>query len=266
MSTSTCADGFDQIYQEKIGKHLVDLYVSTFSLHSTTALLTFYHSGANWIHCTRTNPIIELAELTQTHLEDWDGGQATWGQNGKLLDEQTAGKISKFVWDTINDAFAYSEKYGDSIPPERSLLDYFCEKVEQTGFTAAEKALCLESCKLWGTYMGEPVWRQSLKFFRLEQCIDGSKVQTYPFMMHWTDNSCSRSQSLRNSHLQGDPRRSRLHREATRRHSSERTRHQSRRPAALRSTHFASSNHHHDLRKPNIHLRPSRGHLSTRLA
>ncbi|KAJ5619292.1 hypothetical protein N7510_003276 [Penicillium lagena] len=146
-----------RIVQEKIGDHLVDL-------------------GANWIHCTRTNPIIELAELTKTHLEDWDGVQATLGPNGKLIDEQTDDKISKFVWGTINDAFAYSEKYGDSIPPERSLLDYFCEKVEETSFTAAEKALCMESCKLWGTYMGEPVWRQSLKFFKLEQCIDGTNL------------------------------------------------------------------------------------------
>ncbi|KAJ5833469.1 hypothetical protein N7474_001780 [Penicillium riverlandense] len=145
------------------------------SLRSTILILSL-RSGANWIHCTRTNPMIELAELTKTHLEDWDGVQATLGPNGKLIDEQTDDKISKFVWGTINDAFAYSEKYGDSIPPERSLLDYFSEKVEQTNFTAAEKALCLESCKLWGTYMGEPVWRQSLKFFKLEQCIDGTNL------------------------------------------------------------------------------------------
>lgn len=144
-------------------------------------------SGANWIHCTRTNPIVELAKLTKTHLEDWDGVQATLGPNGKLIDEQTDDKISKFVWGTINDAFSYSEKYGDSIPPERSLLDYFCEKVEQTSFTAAEKALCLESCKLWGTYMGEPVWRQSLKFFKLEQCIDGSKSSYTLPLKGWAD-------------------------------------------------------------------------------
>lgn len=120
--------------------------------------------------------MIELAGLTKTHLEDWDGGQATWGPNGKLLDEQTADKMNKFVWDTINNAFAYSEKHGDRIPAELSLLDYFRDQVEKSGLSAAEKALTLESCKLWGTYMGEPVWRQSLRFFRLEQCIDGSEL------------------------------------------------------------------------------------------
>lgn len=150
--------------------------------HHMNRLLTLIlqsNSGANWIHCTRTNPMIELAEQTKTHLEDWDGGQATWAPNGKLLDDQIANKISEFVWDSINEAFEYSEKHGDSIPAERSLLDYFNDKVEQSSFNAAEKALCLESCKLWGTYMGEPVWRQSLKFFRLEQCIDGSESQKY---------------------------------------------------------------------------------------
>lgn len=162
--------------------------------------------------------MIELAELTKTHLEDWDGGQATWGPNGKLLHEKTADKINKFVWDTINDAFTYSEKYGDSIPADRSLLDFFRDRVEQSAFTAAEKALTLESCKLWGTYMGEPVWRQSLRFFRLEQCIDGSKCGRSQYPLADGSDYCAHSQPLCHCDVQSNSRRSRAHCEATRRH------------------------------------------------
>lgn len=120
--------------------------------------------------------MIELAEKTNTHLEDWDGGQATISPRGQILDPNTELRVSQFVWNTINEAFEYSEKHGRRIPADCSLLDFFREKLDQSDFSPSDKALCLESCKLWGTYMGEPIWKQSLRFFRLEQCIDGSTL------------------------------------------------------------------------------------------
>lgn len=99
-------------------------------------------------------------------------------QDGSRLDEEMVQKAAEFMWSTIDEAFIYSNQNKDAISPDRSLLDYFREKLDQTDFTADEKRVCLESCKLWGAYVGDPVSRQSLKFFHLEECIDGSKWLT----------------------------------------------------------------------------------------
>lgn len=84
-------------------------------------------------------------------------------------------KISEFLWTTIDEAFEYSNKHKDTISPDQSLLDFFREQVEKTGFSPVEKEACIQYCKLWGAYVGDPVERQSLKFFCLEECIDGSE-------------------------------------------------------------------------------------------
>ncbi|KAL3466698.1 hypothetical protein BJX64DRAFT_214887 [Aspergillus heterothallicus] len=144
-----------RVHQRKVGDHLVDM-------------------GPNWIHGTGTNPFVNIAEATGTALEDFEGAQAIFSPDGKLLDGQLTTKVSEFLWSTIEEAFKYSNCYKDSIPADKSLLDFFRERVEETEFSAEEKSLCIESCRLWGAYVGDPIERQSLKFFCLEECIDGN--------------------------------------------------------------------------------------------
>lgn len=131
--------------------------------------------GPNWIHGTGKNPIAAIAEATETVLEDFEGNQALISSDGKAIDDDLASRISGVLWTTIEKAFEYSNTYKDTIPPDRSLLDFFREQVEKTNLSATEKELCVESCRLWGAYVGDPIERQSLKFFCLEECIDGSK-------------------------------------------------------------------------------------------
>ncbi|KAL2836086.1 hypothetical protein BJY01DRAFT_252139 [Aspergillus pseudoustus] len=144
-----------RVHQSLVGDHLVDM-------------------GPNWIHGTGTNPFVNIADATGTALEDFEGAQAIFSPAGKLLDEPLTAKISEFLWSTIEEAFKYSNSHKDSIPVDKSLLDFFRERVEETEFSAEEKGLCIESCRLWGAYVGDPIERQSLKFFCLEECIDGN--------------------------------------------------------------------------------------------
>ncbi|OJJ51691.1 hypothetical protein ASPZODRAFT_148928 [Penicilliopsis zonata CBS 506.65] len=146
-----------RVHQQEIGGHLVDF-------------------GPNWIHGNRQNPMSTIAEATQTITQDWDGSQSMYDQDGELVDEKTTTRISEFVWTRMDDAFKYSNAHADEIPVDRSLLDFFREKLDETDFTPAEKTMCLESCKFWGAYVGDPVSRQSLKFFSLEECIDGTNL------------------------------------------------------------------------------------------
>lgn len=120
--------------------------------------------------------IMDIAEATKTVAQDPEGGNVAFSPDGHLIPEEVATKVADFVWMTIGEAFEYSNQHGSSIPPERSLFDFFREKVQQTQFSTAEKELCLDACKLWGAYVGDPIEKQSFKFFCLEECIDGSMV------------------------------------------------------------------------------------------
>lgn len=120
-----------------------------------------------------------MAEVTGTTIEDFEGEQIIFSRAGKLVDEATSARISEFVWSTIDEAFEYSNALKDSIPPDQSLLDFFKERVSKTGLNPEEKELCIETCKLWGAYVGDSIERQSLKFFCLEECIDGDTCHIF---------------------------------------------------------------------------------------
>ncbi|CAG8887920.1 unnamed protein product [Penicillium egyptiacum] len=145
-----------RVHQSTVGDHAVDL-------------------GPNWIHGSGENPIRTIAEETGTVIYDPEGGRhTTYSRDGHPITDEVATKVQDFVWTTIAEAFKYSNDHGESIPAERSLFDFFRERVLQTDFSDEEKQLCLEACRLWGAYVGDQVDKQSLKFFRMEECIDGS--------------------------------------------------------------------------------------------
>ncbi|KAF2716961.1 amine oxidase [Polychaeton citri CBS 116435] len=146
--------------------------------------------GPNWIHGTDDNPIMELARETGTKLHAWDEQQAAFNSDGALMGLDEANEFGQLIWDDglISDAFKYSNESSNSIDPQRSLFDYFKEKVasmfdDLPAETAKEKrAKLLQMLHSWGAYVGSPVWRQSLRFFWLEECIEGENpfvAETY---------------------------------------------------------------------------------------
>ncbi|KAF2220428.1 hypothetical protein BDZ85DRAFT_204065 [Elsinoe ampelina] len=146
--------------------------------------------GPNWIHGTEGNPIQKLAEKTGTKLQGWDEAQKIFDTNGKAISDEEAAEYGGLLWDDglITKAFKYSEEHTDSIPSDRSLFDHFTEQVE-TLFTDLDpkeaqrrRTTLLNICRMWGAYVGSPVERQSLKFFWLEECIEGENpfvAETY---------------------------------------------------------------------------------------
>ncbi|TPX23246.1 hypothetical protein DIZ76_012572 [Coccidioides immitis] len=132
--------------------------------------------GPNWIHGTENNPIVSISKHTKTVTHSWDGPQAIIDSSGRLLDAQDATKFSEFTWETIDKALDHSRKNAATIPPNLSLCDYIREELEKTTFSQSEKEACMELSKSWGAYIGSPVDRQSLKFFFLEECLDGTNL------------------------------------------------------------------------------------------
>lgn len=130
--------------------------------------------GPNWIHGAGENPILNIANATGTTVHDFEGGQLVFTSDGGVMDDRVAEKISDILWTIIQEAFNYSNAHQDNIPAEESLLDFIRERLEKMDLSAEEKNLVIESSRLWGAYVGDPVDRQSLRFFNLEEAIDGS--------------------------------------------------------------------------------------------
>lgn len=98
---------------------------------------------------------------------------SVYDEFGHLMDEEIATEHYDIMWCIIGDAFKYSRAHYVSIPPEESLLDFFRTKLLEREADVASTRLVLQMAESWGDFVGEPIKKQSLKFFWLEECIEG---------------------------------------------------------------------------------------------
>ncbi|GAB7340300.1 hypothetical protein MBLNU457_6756t1 [Dothideomycetes sp. NU457] len=146
--------------------------------------------GPNWIHGTEGNPISKIAQKTGTKLHAWEESQHIIDTDGSSLPPEEAMEYGQILWDDglIAEAFKYSNENKNSIPVETSLYDFFEERVakmfQDLPAEQAEKKrkALLNVANMWGAYVGSPVTRQSLRFYWLEECIEGENpfvAETY---------------------------------------------------------------------------------------
>lgn len=152
--------------------------------------------GPNWIHggtpngphdgpaSQKDNPILHLATETDTALGSWDTGSYVFGEQGDFLEEGE--QYSSLMWDIVQDAFKHSNKSSSEINEKESLYDFFrtrvAEKIPATeeGYKR-KRDIVLQMSAMWGAFVGSPISRQSLKFFWLEECIDGGELVHFHF-------------------------------------------------------------------------------------
>lgn len=188
---------------------------------------------------------------------------SVYNEAGHLLEAKTATRCSELVWNIIGEAFKHSNKNSDSIPPELSLMDFFMTQVKAREIDAESSKLVFQMAKMWGDFVGEPIEMQSLKYFWLEECIEGGKhIFPYPFVQRPDDLKHPRK-SLPSKHLRRNP----LPCCQERRHKS--------RPEALHKSHFhnlqhprrpTTLNNHNHKHQHNSHLRRSNNHRPPWLA
>lgn len=113
-----------------------------------------------------------------------DGRQSIFDGSGKRIPSKEAGEISELVWGVIEQAMKHSEDDSASISADESLYDFFKSKVpelipqEMDGDKSVGKRrqAVLDMSEMWGAFVGSPIEKQSLKFFWLEECIDGENL------------------------------------------------------------------------------------------
>ncbi|KZM22355.1 uncharacterized protein EKO05_0007747 [Ascochyta rabiei] len=149
--------------QGKVGEHLVDL-------------------GPNWIHGTDNNPILDLAKETGTVTMNWDGRQSVVDALGQYLSDKEAAENTELVWSIIEQAMKHSNAESATIDSGKSLYNFFEEAVQKL-FTndsqeeaKKKRETILHMSEMWGAFVGSPIQQQSLKFFWMEECIDGENL------------------------------------------------------------------------------------------
>jgi hypothetical protein len=138
-------------------------------------VLTYSSRGPNWIHGTLNNPILNLAKQTGTALVTVEDQACVFDQKGEVINNDKATELLDLVWEIIREAFKYSNEECWNIAPEKSLKDFFIEQVVEKGLSEEDQMLVLQMAEMWGAFIGDPLERQSLKYFWLEECLDGGE-------------------------------------------------------------------------------------------
>ncbi|KAH7011494.1 hypothetical protein EDB80DRAFT_876157 [Ilyonectria destructans] len=137
--------------------------------------------GPNWIHGTTDNPMLDLAKQTNTAVGSWDTGSYIFNQAGDLFKIEEGEGYATMMWDIVQEAFKHSNKSCKDIHHGESLHDFFLRKsVEKIPDTEEDyekrRKILMQMSELWGAFVGSPVFSQSLKFFWLEECIEGENL------------------------------------------------------------------------------------------
>lgn len=94
------------------------------------------------------------------------------------MPEEEAKELGGTMWEIVLEAFQESNRNTATIPNHISLYDYFEKKVKEKfpdGKEGSERnrELVLRISEMWGAFVGNKIQKQTLKFFWLEECIDG---------------------------------------------------------------------------------------------
>ncbi len=106
------------------------------------------------------------------------------------MNKEKAKEHSELVWGIIADAFKHSNADSASIPSSKSLLDFFEEKLKEKDIEDESQKLVLQMCRIWGDFVGDVIEKQSLKYFWLEECIEGG---IFPISPRYTLRSTSQN-------------------------------------------------------------------------
>lgn len=152
-------------------------------------ILTFRNSKLTKAS-TGYNPIVELAKETGTPLHLWKESTLLIDGDGHPVASSEANKALKKVWEILEAAIEHSMLRNEEIHHSASLLNFFeswCNQAVEAGkMNKREMVLVLGMSQMWGAYVGDDVELQSLKYFYLEDCINGGS-QIGRCSLGWAD-------------------------------------------------------------------------------
>lgn len=115
---------------------------------------------------------------TKTPLHHWNNKQLIFDSKGNALANEVTERLSTLLWEIIEEAFNFSEAAhqkngGKEIPKDDSLHDFITRRTREAIADEEERKLLIQMSEMFGAYVGEPVWKQSLRFAWMEECCGG---------------------------------------------------------------------------------------------
>jgi hypothetical protein len=169
-------------------------------------------SGPNWIRTWdsgEVHPIYKLAVETGTSLHHWNSKQLLYDTAGNSLPDEETDHLSTLLWKFIDEAFKFSTAAhaevarngcSNSIPKEDSLQDLIKKRALAELQDESERKTLLQMSEMWGAYVGEPVWKQSLRFAWMEECCAGGAStflsMAYSYLHTWHTGYYRREREL----------------------------------------------------------------------
>lgn len=131
--------------------------------------------GASWIHGAEGNPLVPLAEQTDSLTSACGAVYSILDINGYLLDQNLARELYDRVWDLLDQAAALSKQKHEEIESAKTLMDYFRESVSELNVDANHARLMVLIVEMWGAFMGDEGENQSLKNLWLDEGLIGGE-------------------------------------------------------------------------------------------
>ncbi|KAF9073868.1 hypothetical protein BDP27DRAFT_1288825 [Rhodocollybia butyracea] len=118
---------------------------------------------------------------TNTPVHHWNSKQMIFDATGSMLSDEKTDRLSTLLWKIIEEAFEFSAKAhekdgGKSILAGDSLYDFIKKRSIEELQDEQERETLLQMSEMWGAYVGEPVWKQSLRFAWMEECCGGEEM------------------------------------------------------------------------------------------
>ncbi|KAK4446940.1 flavin-containing amine oxidase [Podospora aff. communis PSN243] len=131
--------------------------------------------GPNWIHGTDDNPVWKLAKKKASLCVVPDT-MKVFQPNGEIMSDKDAESGLETVWDLIEQAFKYSNEECLKINSTQTLVHWFHDKLKERPLSEEQRARVLLLAEMWGSFIGDSWHRQSLRWFWLEECLEGENL------------------------------------------------------------------------------------------
>lgn len=145
-------------------------------------ILTDCHvRGPNWIHGTEENPVLQISQEVGVSLCAVDDTMQIFEPSGTSMPKALADEELETVWSLIDEAFKYSNEECLDIRSDLSLEDFFKKKLSASSLSHDQQARVLLLAEMWGSFIGDSWERQSLRWFWLEECLEGGENDDHLF-------------------------------------------------------------------------------------
>lgn len=155
-------------------------------IHQSTRFGLPIDLGASWIHGTKGNPIVHLAEKAGSTIVPCSTVDSICNSDGNWLPSNVARDFYEEVWEILEMAMAKSREETTLIPDTDKMINFFRQEVKRRRSQAeqpeAYDTLMVQIVEMWGAFMGNECEAQGLKNLWLDAGLEGGIVDPIIFL------------------------------------------------------------------------------------